>query len=166
MIRSSKPREIMTPSISMYSPYKLIVAGRAAIRSLAAGPAPGEEQILVSLELRTKQILPEGFEVHRSDVALRLTGAGTSGGRTAIWTPTFAWRSTFPVDERLSMVFQSYAQQVQQFLARAQGYPWPAAGAKPHTSVTTELVSVWWGGAAEGDCVRRLQPIARSDLGV
>jgi hypothetical protein len=81
-----------------------------------------------------------------------------------MWTPVFVLRSPLPRNERLSLIFRSYADKLQQFVAKAQGQPWPDQGAEPHVSMTSELVSVWWGGESEDRAMVRIEPIPIGDI--
>jgi hypothetical protein len=142
---------------------KLVVAARASARSLAAGPAAGEQEILDQLVERTDEIVPDGFTVARSEASVRVSGCG----RTALWTPLFAVRSELPADERLKIVFESYAQKLQQVLTRGLGEPWPAPNSTPHADISDETVSVWWGeGESAATAAAAMRPIARRDLGI
>jgi hypothetical protein len=141
---------------------RFLVGARASARSLAAGPAAGEQAILDLLVERTGELLPPGFAVTRSEVNLRLTGPG----RSAIWTPIFVMRSELPAAQRLEIVFQSYAQKLQRLLSAGLGEPWPAANSPPHTLVTDDTVSVWWGDEMPGTRSVKMRPRALHDIGM
>ena len=150
----------------MQSFRRIIDAFRETGRNMAAGPVEGERAVLEILEERTRSILPKNFQVQRSEASLRISGIDASFGRSVVWTPTFVLRSQLPVEERLNILFQSYAERVQQFMTSAQESPWPARGACGHAEVGELAVSVWWGGPSEAEALIRLEPIARGELGI
>lgn len=143
----------------MAAARRILTAVRDNVSSLALGSGAGEEILLTLLEERTKQILPAHFEVHRADTYLRLSGVGPLAGRMVVWTPVFVLRSKLPRDQRLNLVFQSYAEKVQQFVTKTQHSPWPSPGAAPHVSITDGSVSVWWGGEREDQALVRIASI-------
>jgi hypothetical protein len=150
----------------MQSFRRVISAFRETARNVAAGPVEGERAVLEILEERTRSILPKNFQVQRSEASLRISGVDASFGRSVVWSPTFVLRSKLPVEERLNIVFQSYAERVQQFMTNAQQSPWSAQGARGHAEVGDVTISVWWGGASEAEALIRLEPIARGELGI
>lgn len=150
----------------MQSFRRIIAAFRENARNVAAGPVEGEHAVLEILEERTRSILPRNFQVQRSEVSLRIFGVDASSGRSCVWTPTFVLRSKLPVEERLNIVFQSYAECVQRFMTNAQQSPWSARDACGHAEVGEVTISVWWGGPSEAEALMRLEPIARGELGI
>jgi hypothetical protein len=133
---------------------------------MAAGPADGEAALLAILEERTRGIMPEYFAVERSDVSLKITGIEAFARRSTFWTPIFVLRSRLPAEERLNIIFRSYAQHVQQFLTKASRTPWPAKDAAPHVDVSEDAILVWWGGDAWDEAVAHIPPVLRKDLGI
>ena len=146
---------------------RAILAGvRANTRSIASGPADGEEMIIETLVSRIDELLMgEDFEVSVSASMITITGIKKFRGKSTTLMPVFILRTPLPLAERLTLVFESVSRGLQEFLASAYGRPWPAPTATPHVVVGDELISVWWGGETETEAVKCFRPIVRKELG-
>lgn len=140
---------------------------RANTRSVASGPAEGEERIINALASRiTELLVGEDFEVSTSSSTVTITGIEKFHGKSNTLMPVFIWRAPLPLSERLTLVFESASRRLQEFLTAAYGRPWPAPNVDSHVTIGDELISVWWGGETEAEAIKRFRPISRKELGV
>jgi hypothetical protein len=144
-----------------------LAAWRKTAKLLAAQPAVGEVAFIRALADRTRELLPDrDFEIRTNGATITVEGCGAFSGNTNIMMPVFILRLPAPVEERLAMVIESHGKRLQEFLARAYGEPWPGPKATARACITSETMSLWWGGPAEADALERLRPIDRAEVGI
>lgn len=137
------------------------------LRLLATEPLGGEHAFISELAERTREILSEhDFEVTTDGMTITISGRGRFEGRTSVMLPVFMMRAPVPLDGRLSLVLDSYGRRLQALLTSTYGEPWPTEDALPHVLVTSDTVSLWWGGPTEEDASVRLRSISRIDVGI
>jgi hypothetical protein len=112
-------------------------------------------------------VVPDGeFILTVSGRVIGVVGVGARRGNSFRTHPFLVWLLPVPATRRLSIIFGSLSKDLQRFLSRVTGRPWPVEGATPHVRITDREIRVWWGSVDESEAVVKIEPILRSDIGV
>jgi hypothetical protein len=140
---------------------------RETLKVLGTKQSDQERAIVAGIVERTEELLcEEPFEVSSNGTFIRVTGTGEMAGKTTVMMQGLMWRATLDVDERLRMIFESYAARLQQFMSKATGSAWPQQDCAPRVTVTREAISVAWEDTKGHELVRELRTISRADIGL
>jgi hypothetical protein len=132
---------------------------------LTSEPIPNERQLVEAMHERVTEVVdPSAGEVSTDGKTITLVSRRR--GKMTTVAPFVVLRSGLPADERLKIVFEALAKNIQRFLSECEGQTWPGRGIQPHVAVSDATINVWWGGPSQDDAKVRLRPIDREELGV
>jgi hypothetical protein len=145
----------------------------ANLRLVHSAFTPSEERagqgkvLTYAIAERISEILPsDEFELQAKDITINIRGIGRCSGYSYSTAPSLLWNLASPASERLEKIFEIQSRGLQEFITKARHEPWPAKGTDAHVRVTTDEVTVWWGGPREADALVTLSPISRRELGL
>src|SRR5580704_3529004 len=117
-------------------------------------------RLAVAISERLREVVPSAeFDVRIEGRTVGVVGVGKWRGNTWRTRPVAIWLLPLSATRRLRMIFESQGKELQEFLSRVRGQPWPSVDAESHVLVTDQAIHIWWGGADESDAVVRSQPI-------
>lgn len=132
--------------------------------SRSAGPA---HALTAAWAERVREIVPsEEFEVTTAREVMNIRGKGRLRGFSCVSLPALNLRVGHSIEEQLKVTFQEEGKKLQDLLTKLNRAPWPASGAEPYARVTSEFITIWWGGPAENEAIICTKPISRAEVGV
>jgi hypothetical protein len=131
-----------------------------------SSPQSGVERFLVrEMAVRTQELLAgQPFEVTSQLQWVVVTGTGRLRGHTTMLMQAYMLRLELPAEEGLTVLLESYARRLQEFLSTASGVAWPRPGVEPRVTIGPDVIEVAWHDATTGVEVCRLRPLIRGDL--
>jgi hypothetical protein len=137
------------------------------VKSPSAERISEAEKLTAVIAERIAEVLPgHGFQLKLVHPIISVNGVGEMYGNGYSTAPAIIWYLQLPASQRLQMIFENQARELQRFLSNVRGEPWPGQRSQPHVHVTASMIHAWWGGSAEADAVVRLRPISRAEVGV
>jgi hypothetical protein len=138
-----------------------------AFGSVMASEPRVAEALTSLLAERIREILPAGeFEVEARTGILNIRGIGRYAGASTMSTPPLLLALPDEMPEKLEKLFMIEGENIQEFLSRVLGQPWPQPGANLHVYVDQSTVRLWWGGPSENGALVKFRPLSRKELGL
>lgn len=126
----------------------------------------GERLIDIYGQRVAEVLCQESLEINTHKGTLGVVGVGDLAGNSVWMTLLPTWYLPLSRSRRIKLVLKGHSIELQRFLTRVRGHPWPDAYAKCHVSVTHDKICVWWGNDRRSSVEVRLQPIGRRDVGI
>lgn len=140
---------------------------RYAISRQQSENTKGGERLINTYGKRVAEILcQENLEVNSKKGTLGIVGIGDLAGNAVWMTLVPTWYLPLSRSRRIQLVLKGHSVELQRFLTRVRGDPWPSVNAKCHVNVTREKIDVWWVNDHKTNTEVRLRPIVRKDVGV
>jgi hypothetical protein len=142
----------MVGSLLQHTPYAMVI-----------GNDPTKLMEIWSRQVA--EMLPsDEFKVEFFKGALRIKGIGARTGTGRISVFPSVLRLPMPSSQRLKLFFVDECNELQGFVTKVRGKPWPSPDASPHVQVDDETINIWWSGRDDERVVLEIQPLSREEI--